>query len=221
MARKPIFAHCSDCHAQDGRDLKYFNYSNNSIQARSVFHGLTAQQGNQIASYIRNLNVVNPGRPWNPPYQPGPGLDSQPVSNWAAGAGLDAVLDSDQEMVNAIFPGGFQPSVFAATSRLNTRELPLPMQLPDWNQWLPGTHPMDAFGSAFTSSGYNTIYQTLSASLQAGNPAVYVAQKAEFRCLVRRLLQPVQQVGRPFGAIRKHGLRPMWTPCTRCLNGAW
>ena len=55
---QPILAHCSDCHAQDGRDLKYFNYSNNSIQARSVFHGLTAQQGNQIASYIRSLNVV-------------------------------------------------------------------------------------------------------------------------------------------------------------------
>lgn len=177
---QPILAHCSDCHTQDGRDLKYFNYSNNSIQARSVFHGLTVQQGNQIASYIRSLNVVNPGRPWNPPYQPGPGLDSQPVSNWAAGAGLDAVLDTDQEMVNAIFPGGFQPSVFAATSRLNTRELPLPVQLPDWNQWLPGTHPMDAFGSTFTTNGFNTIYQTLSATLQAGNPAVYVAQKGNF-----------------------------------------
>ena len=110
---KPILAHCSDCHAQDGRDLKYFNYSNNSIQARSLFHGLTAQQGDQIASYIRTLNVVNPGRPWNPPYQPGPGLDSQPVSNWAAGAGLDAVLDTDQDMLNAMFPSGFQTSVFA------------------------------------------------------------------------------------------------------------
>jgi hypothetical protein len=176
----PILAHCSDCHAQDGRDLKYFNYSNNSIQARSLFHGLTAQQGDQIASYIRSLNVPNPGRPWNPPYQPGPGLDSQPVSNWAAGAGLDAVLDTDQEMVNAMFPSGFQSSVFAGTSRLNTRELPLPVQLPDWNQWLPGTHPIDAFGSAFTSNGYFTIYQTLSSSLQVNDPTVYVAQQANF-----------------------------------------
>jgi hypothetical protein len=176
----PILAHCSDCHTADGMDLKYFNYSNNSIQARSVFHGLTPQQGNQIASYIRSLNVPNPGRPWNPPYQPGPGLDEQPVSNWAAGAGLSAVLDTDQEMVNAIFPAGFQPSVFAATSRLNQRELPLPLQLPDWNQWLPGTHPMDAFGATFTSSGYNTFYQTLSSSLQVGNASVYVAQTGNF-----------------------------------------
>ena len=66
----PIQARCTSCHAQDGRDLKYFNYSNNSIRSRSMFHGLTAQQGDQIASYVRTLNVVNPGRPWNPPYQP-------------------------------------------------------------------------------------------------------------------------------------------------------
>jgi len=204
---QPILAHCSDCHAQDGRDLKYFNYSNNSIQARSVFHGLTAQQGNQIASYIRNLSVVNPGRPWNPPYQPGPGLDSQPVSNWAAGAGLDAVLDTDSEMVTAIFPGGFQPSVFAATSRLNTRELPLPVQLPDWNQWLPGTHPMDAFGSTFTTNGYNTIYQTLSANLQAGNPAVYVAQQVNLDSWFTAFYGLYTQVGGPIW-----NNAALWTP---------
>jgi hypothetical protein len=65
--RATIRAHCMDCHAQDGRDLKYFNYSNKSIHERSVFHGLTAQQGDQIASYIRSLNLPNPGRSWTPP----------------------------------------------------------------------------------------------------------------------------------------------------------
>src|SRR6185295_10423817 len=101
-AGEPILAKCGDCHAQDGRDLKYFNYSNNSIRVRSMFHGLTAQQGDQIASYIRSLNTPAPAsaRPWNPPYQPGPGLDSAPVANWAAGAGLDAVLESNVEMMN-------------------------------------------------------------------------------------------------------------------------
>jgi len=194
---QPILAHCSDCHTQDGRDLRYFNYSNNSIQTRALFHGLTAEQGNQIASYIRTLNVVNPGRPWNPPYQPGPGLDSQPVSSWAAGAGLDAVLDSDQEMVNAMFPSGFQGSVFAATSILNQRELPLPVQLPDWNQWLPGTHPIDAFGGTFTTSGYNTFYQTLSSSLQVDNPSVYVAQGLNFQNWFGAFYNFYNQVGTP------------------------
>jgi hypothetical protein len=207
---KRILAHCSDCHATDGRDLKYFNYSNNSIQARSLFHGLTAQQGDQIASYIRNLNVANPGRPWNPPYQPGPGLDSQPVINWAAGAGLDAVLDTDQEMINAMFPAGFQDSVFSATSRLNQRELPLPVQLPDWNQWLPGTHPMDAFGSAFTNSGYNTIFQSLSSSLQVLNPAAYVAQELPLANWFGAFYSLYNQVGTPIWAVPGGG----WTPAT-------
>src|SRR5438094_227083 len=36
---QPIHAHCSDCHAHDGRDLKYFSFSNASIIARSRFHG--------------------------------------------------------------------------------------------------------------------------------------------------------------------------------------
>jgi hypothetical protein len=205
---QPIVAHCSDCHAQDGRDLKYFNYSNNSIQARALFHGLTAQQGDQIASYIRTINVPNPGMPWNPPYQPGPGLDSQPVNTWAAGAGLNAVVDSDADMVNAIFPSGFQSSVFAAASRLDQREIPLALQLPDWNQWLPGTSPMDAFGSTFTTNGYNTIYQLLSSSLQANNPAVYLAQRANFQAWFNAFYGLYQQVGTPIW----NNPTALWTP---------
>jgi hypothetical protein len=205
---KTILAHCSDCHTQDGRDLKYFNYSNNSIEARSAFHGLTQQQGIQIASYIRSLNVVNPGRPWNPPYQPGPGLDSQPVSNWAAGAGANEVLGTDQEMIDAIFPSGIQASSFDPAARLNQRELPLTVQLPDWNQWLPGTHPMDAFGAAFSSNGYNTIYQTLRSSLQVNDPAAYVAQNMTFQNWFGAFYGLLNQVGPPIW--NNNG----WTPAT-------
>ena len=57
-----IRATCADCHAQDGRDLKYFNFSNASIIARSRFHGLTTLEGEQIAAYIRSLPVRHPGR---------------------------------------------------------------------------------------------------------------------------------------------------------------
>jgi len=168
-----ILATCGSCHTQDGRDLKYFNYSNNAIIARSVFHGLTAQQGQQIASYIRTLPVNNPGRPWNPPYQPGPGLDSQPVSNWAAGAGLDAVVNNYQDQLNDLFPGGIQDSVFSAQGTVNQREIRVPFQLMDWNEWLPSVHPMDAFGAAFTNSMYNTTYQTLRATLKVGDATTY------------------------------------------------
>lgn len=176
-----IQVHCSDCHAHDGRDLKYFNFSSASIVARSRFHGLTTVQGEQIASYIRSLPLPNPGRPWNPPYQPGPGLDEQPISNWAAGAGLSWVLDQDanglkyllvpigmhvnettstpadspdlHELVTQITPDLFRPD-----GNLNVRQIPIAMQLPDWSQWLPRIHPKDAWGADFADSKFATMY---------------------------------------------------------------
>jgi hypothetical protein len=171
-----IRAHCMDCHAQDGRDLKYFNYSNNSIQARAVFHGLTAAQGNQIASYIRSLNQPNPGLPWNPPYQPGPGLDSQPVTDWAAGAGISAVLNHDADMLSALMPGGSSAS-WGPNANLSAREVPITMQLPDWNSWLPGTHPMDLWPASFPASQLYANYQNIRANLVPNNPSSYTANK--------------------------------------------
>jgi len=177
-----IQAHCADCHAQDGRDLKYFNFSNASIIDRSRFHGLSVLEGQQIASYIRSLSLPSPGRPWNPPYQPGPGVDQQPISNWAAGAGLDWVLDQDTDALPYLF-GGHQaklgrtvlnpqgntpslqelvaqitPELFRPDGNLNPREIPIALQLPDWSQWLPRVHPKDAWGAAFTQSEFAGLY---------------------------------------------------------------
>jgi hypothetical protein len=177
-----IQARCSDCHAHDGRDLKYFNFSNASIVARSRFHGLTTLQGEQIASFIRSLRFPHPGRPWNPPYQPGPGLDKQPISNWAAGAGLSWVLDQDANGLKYLLvpPGThvdeatfytpedtpdlhqlaaeITPNVFRPDSNLNVREIPIALQLPDWSQWLPRIHPKDAWGEDFGHSNFATTY---------------------------------------------------------------
>src|SRR5579875_2186974 len=149
-----IKAHCSDCHATDGRDLKYFNYSNTSIIVRSMFHGLSYKEGQQIASYIRSLPASygsKYGRPWNPPYQPGPGLDSHGAHEWAAGAGIDAVLPNDAAMLTYLFPPsqGSVPTlsdmlkVTNVHGYLNLRELPIDMPLPDWNHWLPTMSPVD------------------------------------------------------------------------------
>jgi cytochrome c553 len=153
----PIRAHCSDCHARDGRDLRYFNYSNASIEARSRFHGLSAQEGKQIASYIRALPLPNPGRPWNPPYQPGPGQRTVKAANWAAGAGLKWVLDRDSETLRYLFPASatglaITPAAFAPDANLDPREIPIAFELPDWNHWLPRVHPKDAFGAHFDNS---------------------------------------------------------------------
>jgi hypothetical protein len=145
---------CSDCHASDGRDLKYFNFSNASIIERSKFHRLTQTQGEQIASYIRsrNLPIVTQARPWNPTYQPGPGMDGRPVYEWAAGAGINAVLDRDADMAPYLFPGGTSlDQVRAVVDRfrtLNFRALPINIPMPEWNQWLPIIHPNDAFNTS-------------------------------------------------------------------------
>lgn len=180
-----IKAHCSDCHAKDGRDLKYFNYSNYSIRARSVFHGRTEREGDQIASYIRTLKVPAPGRPWNPPYQPGPGMDARPVSDWAAGAGIDAVLDRDADMLPYLMPGG-STAKWAANSYLNAREIPINYQLPDWNHWLPIIHPLDALGDVFSTSGVSALYNGLRARLVANDPVTYKASVADLRDWLNR-----------------------------------
>ncbi|HLV79209.1 MAG TPA: hypothetical protein VKT32_02975, partial [Chthonomonadaceae bacterium] len=156
-----ITAHCMDCHTQDGRDLKYFNYSNLSIIERAKFHGLTQRQAEQIASYIRSLNLPHPGRPWNPPYQPGPGLDSKPLSDWAAGAGIGAVLDKDSDMLPYLFPKGIAAEAIATDKTLDVRELPIAFQLLDWNHWLPREFPRDAWGNIFLRSRFFQDYSAL------------------------------------------------------------
>lgn len=171
-------AHCGDCHTQDGRDLKYFNYSNHSIYARAMFHGLNGTQANQIVSYIRSLQTPAPAqaRPWNPPYQPGPGLDSQPVTDWAAGAGLDAVLASDAQELPYIAPTQ-TPADFSPSGNLNLRNTPVTLQLIDWNHWLPRVHPLDAYGSTFSGSSFYADYLNLRNQLVPGNAAVYNSNK--------------------------------------------
>jgi len=123
--------------------------------------------------------VANPGRPWNPPYQPGPGLDSLPVTDWAAGAGLSAVLNDDINILNYLAPGGSTAN-WSAASNISAREMPIAMQLPDWNSWLPGIHPLDAWGSAFTTSDMVKYYNLLRANLVAGNATSYTNNMGNF-----------------------------------------
>ncbi len=161
LIKTPIKVTCGDCHERDGRDLKYFCYSNTSIIQRSMFHGLTNTQGKQIASYIRTLSSPSPGRPWNPPYQPGPGLDAKPLSSWAAGAGLEWVLASDTDTFHYVFPSGITKDAIQSSGSLNVRETPVAMQLPDWNHWLPRRHPYDSWGQSWLDSEVVPRYEGL------------------------------------------------------------
>jgi hypothetical protein len=153
-ATKTLRAHCSDCHAEDGRDLKYFAYTNYAITERAKFHGLTEAQGKDIAAYIRGVDVGVFGRPWNPPFQPGIAVTSRPLAAFSAGAGVDSVVDEDVTL-SAIFKNGFNRTSLAegnALRRFPLSDIPVGLQLPDWNHWLPEIHPKDAVGEVFETS---------------------------------------------------------------------
>ncbi len=176
-----IRASCADCHEKEGRDLAYFGFSNKSIVERSEFHGLSEEEGKKIAAYIRSYNLEDPdsgteydapGRPWHPPYQPGPtafasrsdgdprntGQSFEDMSSqmWAAGAGVEWALDTDREMWTYFkgSDGTFGYEDVSVESTLNMRQLPVNLQFPDWNEWLPRHHPLDLFGSTF-ENGYD------------------------------------------------------------------
>ncbi len=171
-----ITASCADCHEKEGYDLQYFAYSNTSIVERARFHGLSEREGKKIAAYIRAIDIQTedgtsidpPGRPWHPPYQPGPTAvgsrkesaprtNGQPFSEldpvyWAAGAGSQWAMTYDRDTKSYVFPDGLGASATEnlVQETINLREIPVALQMPDWNEWLPAVHPMDVWGSDFT-----------------------------------------------------------------------
>jgi cytochrome c553 len=210
-----IKATCGSCHAADGRDLEYYAFSNWSIQERAEFHGLNATQAQQIASYIRSLKssqgIQRLGRPWNPPYQPGPGLDNKPVEAWAAGAGLEWVLDDDKDMLAYLFPEGTsQEAIQRATANLathNVRETPVALQLPDWQAWLPEVHPADIWGSAFDDTRPATAYQAARDALSGGGAnTMRQDQKLVRQGKLLEILDEVRTAARDF--VRSGGAQP-------------
>ena len=59
-------------------------------------------------------------------------MDSLPVFEWAAGAGLDWVLDRDEDMLPHLFGDGSRAAIDAVTdirTDLNLRELPVAVHL--------------------------------------------------------------------------------------------
>ena len=181
LVTRTMRASCGDCHAADGRDLQYFNYSDNAIIQRSRFYGLTETEGRAIVAYLHSSLATVPyvaaAAPWNPPYQPGPGLDEKPAAEWAAGAGLNAVLPDGLSFMQAFVgaplgasaPGISQAALTAAfdpTNTQNTRETALPLALPDWASWLPVIHPLDIWPPATASAQglFETGYQGKSPS---------------------------------------------------------
>ncbi|SHK79250.1 T9SS type A sorting domain-containing protein [Rhodothermus profundi] len=215
---EPIVAACADCHAESGFDLKYFNFSNRSIIERAKFHGLTEEEGKKIAAYIRSVDLQLPagetvsscgGRPWDPPYQPGPGLSKRPVECWAAGAGRRWVLDSDQQMLAFLAPSARFQAVLDALqgvpdpdllqpeadlswtnvsrywrldSTLVLADIPVSFELPDIFAWWPQVYPGDFFPEdVWHNSTYYQNYLTIKRLLAEKGPDFYVEQQRKSR----------------------------------------
>ncbi len=168
---------CADCHTESAGDLKYFAFSNESIEQRSIFHGLSLQDGKNIAAFIRAASITRPSksRPWTPLYGPCPTVDAQTINDWSAGGGIDCVLTYGNDAREYMAPGG-NYSTWAPDSRLNTHEIPMQWQMPTWNQLLPAVHPADyAPTSNFFSDPVYTNYTAFRAAVTPGNYASYAA----------------------------------------------
>lgn len=173
---------CASCHFDQGAtaglgagsDLAIYNFDNYEIERRSEFHGLSEQHGIHIAAYIRSLSLgTTHGRPWNPPFQPTPGLAAASTSTPDAisGGGIDSVLlDGYASHWEYLAPGGVTTS-FAYDQRIEPRDLPIPYQLPDIMQWWPIMFPGDYYlsGSDFLSSSCYTSYKSIRDNLTPNN----------------------------------------------------
>jgi hypothetical protein len=182
LPQQSITASCAKCHAHDGRDLQYFNYSNRSIRVRAEMHGLTDAQSRDLATYIRSHPTSRPGRPWTFLYQGCPNADVVDPQDWSAACGLDDVLPHEGGMYDQIFgdapdPGDFDPD----RADLHFRNMRTSLQLLDWNDWLPRIHPQDRWNSALNLSSYPKGYWATS-DLLAGYNEVRANYGAPNRC---------------------------------------
>lgn len=164
-ASRDINGKCISCHttsatsSKKGMDLAYFNFSNQAIITATLGRGLSMSEARDIAAHIRGVDATpqQAGKvcvgawPWNPPYQPGPGLDALNGDCWAAGAGIDAVLDFDADNLERLETASMAST--ATWTDLITRETPIPIQFPDIVHWWPRTAPEDYWTVASSSRG--------------------------------------------------------------------
>ncbi|GAB4360814.1 MAG: hypothetical protein OHK0021_04880 [Bryobacter sp.] len=178
-----ITASCAECHSQNGLDLKYFNYSNRSIIVRSMFHGLTEQDGKDIAAWIRGNPSSNPGRPYNPVYQPCPNAVAVSAYDWAGACTYKDVLPNNAGMIEELFGETIETADWEPTRNgAHFAQQRIPLELLDWNDWLPLMHPKDTYTTSANAGipllywptsdpagGYNSFRSIVSAACPGTN----------------------------------------------------
>jgi hypothetical protein len=124
---------CARCHADSGADLQYFGFSNHGIVERSRFHEFSQQEAEDIASYLRSLDVPRDGLIYDAPFQPGA------QNHGARGAGRAAVLSEDAAFCEAAFGAPELPADLAWdwAAAVDTYRLAATVAVPTWFRWLP------------------------------------------------------------------------------------
>ena len=185
-------ATCADCHSRDGGDLWRLKASRSRVIARAKAHSLSDEEAGFIADWhLSHTNIARneEARWWWPLFQPGEGLDSQPSTEWSAGAGPSAILYDGLELLNELHPGsygvtngvaGYNLAAILATNlapgnHVSVREQRSLFPLPDANQWLNRTHPLDAFTNSAAVSNLLATVDSLRAAAAATNMALYVS----------------------------------------------
>lgn len=176
MDRSTIASVCQDCHDDYGVDVSLFHPATDIVK-RSMFHGLTRAEGQQIAAYLYHVadsiglfDPTNPpGRSWNPVQQPGPGLDQRTTAEWMAGAGWENIIN-DTEMFAEVFgKSATYSDVDWRTSyeKLNPRETRMSVSLFTISEWYARFGMPDLIGrhNWETSDCYTSWYGPMQSNL--------------------------------------------------------
>lgn len=171
-------ASCQNCHMTAGaHDLAQFQFSQNAIQDRCEWHGLSESNCNDIVAYIdtKRTTLVNDDAsshtptqwPWDPPYQPGPGLAAGTSLGWLDGVGLEGVVHgvgsngyswtrgSYNDRKECLFPNGINEAAF--TDPVPMIDICIPFQWPAWIKWWPQVAGIDAFTGGTNSKYANML----------------------------------------------------------------
>lgn len=167
---------CNTCHTRTWQEMCNFSVPTPAIRGAAIFGGCSDSEAYQIASYVWHMrrtdtNYAPVANIWNSPYQPGPGLDSQPIQYWRGGSNL--VLDKDADMFPYIFPAGVNYNRFTNTApnAFNIREMPIAIRLPHLFDWFPASAPSKLWD--FTNSQCYAFYPQLVGYAAAAKAAGY------------------------------------------------
>ena len=82
---------------------------------------------------------------------------------------MSAVVGNETQILPHIFPEGTSPAAIGKVidheANFSVREIPVPIQFPDWNTWLPDLAPEDMWPTAFYYDQPHALYNALRDTL--------------------------------------------------------